>query len=248
MNWQSLNVLLLSAGYGTRLGELRQFLPKVLLPVHGRPLLGRWIEKVKLLEASSIYVNASYKKQHIERFIHDFYPECRVLSEPEPKGSLNTLVDSYRADMSDSKSDWLVIHADGYSQLDLADFLTFCYRHPATPCLVAFWATRSEDCGLLGFESDNETVASIRQKQEGLGAGWANAGVYFFPSCFLDQVNPPGSLGNDLVEDLIVPCVYSFRAFRSEAQYEDIGTPAKFFSVNASPEFANFFKDILSDG
>ena len=198
------------------------------------------------LEANSIYVNASYKRQHIERFVQDFYPECMVLIEPEPKGSLNTLVDSYYADVSDSRSDWLVIHADGYSKLDLMDFLKFCYLRPSTPCLAAFWATRSEDCGILGFESDNEIVASIRQKQEGLGAGWANAGVYFFPSCFLDQVTP-SSLGNDLVEDLIVPCVDSFRAFRSEAQYEDIGTPAKFFSVNASPEFAKFFEDVLGD-
>ena len=243
-----MNVLLLSAGYGTRLRELGQLLPKVLLPVQGRPLLGRWIEKVKRLDTSSIFVNASYKRQHIERFIHDFYPECRVLIEPEPKGSLNTLVDSHYADASDSKSDWLVIHADGYSQLDLQDFLTFCYQHPSTPCLAAFWATRSEDIGILGFNSDNETVASIRQKQAGLGAGWANAGVYFFPSCFLDQVTPPSSLGSDLVEDLIVPCIDSFRAFRSEAQYEDVGTPASFFSVNASPEFANFFEDVLSDG
>jgi len=242
-----LNVLMLSAGYGTRLGVLRQLLPKVLLPVRGRPLLGRWIEKAKLLETSSIYVNVSYKRQHIERFIDDFYPECRVLIEPEPKGSLNTLVDCYYADMSGIRSDWLVIHADGYSQLDLMDFLTFCYLHPSTPCLAAFLATRSEDCGILGFESDNEAVASIRQKQAGLGAGWANAGVYFFPSCFLDQLTLHSSLGNDLVEDLIVPRIDSFRAFCSEAEYVDVGTPAQFFSVNASPEFAGFYEDVLSD-
>ena len=243
-----MNVLLLSAGYGSRLGKLGEFLPKVLLPVRGKPLLGRWIEKAKLIEKSSIYVNASYKRQYIEGFIHDFYPECRVLIESEPKGSLNTLLDIYYADASGGRSDWLVIHADGYSQLDLIEFLTFCHQRPSTPSLVAFWASRSEDCGILSLESDNEAVASIRQKQAGLGAGWANAGVYFFPSCFLDQLTLPSSLGNDLVEDLIVPRIDSFRGFRSDAQYVDVGTPAKFFSVNASPEFANFFEDVLSDG
>ena len=139
-------------------------------------------------------------------------------------------------------SDWLVSHADGYSQLDLQDVLTFCYLCPSTPCLAAFWATHSDDCGILGFESDSETIASVRQKQPDLGAGWANAGVYFFPSFFLYQVTPPGILGYDLVEDLIFPCVESFRAFRSKAQYEDVGTPAKFFAMNASPEFANFLR------
>lgn len=248
MTERSLNVLLLSAGYGTRLGSLRQFLPKVLLPIRGKPILGRWIEKVRLIETSSIYVNASYKRQHIERFIKDFYPECRVLIEPEPKGSLNTLLDNYRATDSDYGSDWLVIHADGDSQLDLVDFLTFCYLRPTTPCLATFRASQSEDCGILRIDSDNETITSIWQKQPGLGAGWANAGIYFFPSCFLDQVTPPSSLGNDLVDDLIVPCIDSFRAFLSDAHYADIGTPAKFFAMNALPEFASFYEDVLNNG
>ncbi|MDC3232466.1 sugar phosphate nucleotidyltransferase [Prochlorococcus sp. AH-716-A09] len=47
MNHKNFKVLLLAAGYGTRLGELTKNRPKCLIPIGGIPILGIWIKKLE---------------------------------------------------------------------------------------------------------------------------------------------------------------------------------------------------------
>lgn len=38
-----MRAILLAAGYGTRLRPLTNSMPKCLVPIHGKPLLGIWL-------------------------------------------------------------------------------------------------------------------------------------------------------------------------------------------------------------
>lgn len=52
--------LLLAAGLGTRLKPLTNYLPKCLIPIHGRPLLDYWLEILVNHGVSEIVINTHY--------------------------------------------------------------------------------------------------------------------------------------------------------------------------------------------
>jgi len=63
--------LIMSAGFGTRMGEVGKQLPKVLWPVFERSLLELQVLYAKSLGIESIYVNLHYQGEEIETFAKD---------------------------------------------------------------------------------------------------------------------------------------------------------------------------------
>ena len=55
-----MRALLLAAGLGTRLQPLTNYLPKCLVPVHGRPLLDYWLENLLNHGIEQILINTHY--------------------------------------------------------------------------------------------------------------------------------------------------------------------------------------------
>lgn len=66
---QTLNAFVLAAGIGERLRPVTEHIPKPLLPVVGRSLLARTLERVALLSVDRIGVNAHYKSDVIEQWV-----------------------------------------------------------------------------------------------------------------------------------------------------------------------------------
>ena len=64
-----MNVLILAAGSGTRIRPISYFLPKILLPVKGVPVLDYVLQNVKDLNPEKIYIVASENLEIIERFL-----------------------------------------------------------------------------------------------------------------------------------------------------------------------------------
>jgi mannose-1-phosphate guanylyltransferase len=61
--------LILSAGLGTRMGEIGKILPKVLWPINGVPLLELQIHYCVELGIKKIYINTHFLHEQIENFI-----------------------------------------------------------------------------------------------------------------------------------------------------------------------------------
>lgn len=61
--------LILSAGLGTRMGEIGKVLPKVLWPVFNKRLLELQIRYCQELGIKKIYINTHYLHDHIEQFL-----------------------------------------------------------------------------------------------------------------------------------------------------------------------------------
>lgn len=62
--------LILSAGLGTRMGEIGKNLPKVLWPINGVPLLELQIRYCEEIGIKKIYINTHFLHEQIEKFIN----------------------------------------------------------------------------------------------------------------------------------------------------------------------------------
>ena len=120
----SLSVFILAAGVGERLRPITDHIPKPLLPVLGKPVLGIVLEKVSSLHANHTGINLCYKKNIIGNWINQsgyrknirLFPEDPVLGTG---GALKNAVGFLRDGL------FLVHNADILSGIDLEKLIAF---------------------------------------------------------------------------------------------------------------------------
>src|SRR5919198_1359825 len=64
-----MNVMLLAAGHGTRLGALGERTAKILVDVGGEPLLARQLRYLAREGAERVVVNAHHRAEQIQAFV-----------------------------------------------------------------------------------------------------------------------------------------------------------------------------------
>src|SRR4051812_50224734 len=81
--------MILGAGRGTRLAELRLDVPKVMVDIGGRPLLERQIDYLAREGIERVVINAHHLAEAIESFArkHTGSVELTVVTEPELLGT-----------------------------------------------------------------------------------------------------------------------------------------------------------------
>ena len=74
-----MKIIIPAAGAGTRLRPHTHLLPKAMLQVAGRPIIGHIIDTVtRDLEASEIIIIVGYKKEPLMAWVHRSYPDLPV--------------------------------------------------------------------------------------------------------------------------------------------------------------------------
>ena len=68
-----MKALLLSAGFGKRLGSITKIQPKCLVKVKGTPILEIWIEKLYQLNIEEIFINTHYLSEQVENFLKRYH-------------------------------------------------------------------------------------------------------------------------------------------------------------------------------
>ena len=63
-----MDVLILAAGFGSRMGELTEKIPKPLLRVNQKPLISYALDLVQQISFETIYVNTHYQAETLQKF------------------------------------------------------------------------------------------------------------------------------------------------------------------------------------
>jgi len=82
-----MDVLILAAGFGSRMGDLTQKIPKPLLSVNQKPLISHTIELTENLPFENIYVNTHYKSDILQEFLKQNYPQIKISHEKNILGT-----------------------------------------------------------------------------------------------------------------------------------------------------------------
>jgi mannose-1-phosphate guanylyltransferase len=76
-------VMLLAAGYGTRLRPLTDRLPKALVPIGDQPIIAHVIDSLRgQLGDFQLVLNAHHKAELVAEYVHNQVPNAQVLVEP----------------------------------------------------------------------------------------------------------------------------------------------------------------------
>lgn len=117
--------LIMSAGFGTRMGPIGHQLPKILWPAYERRILELQVLYAKELGIKNIYINLHFMKEQILEFIetHDVFKDVKILVE-EPEildigGAIHNLAALKEVNY---QGRLLVLNADQFFFMDAKDF------------------------------------------------------------------------------------------------------------------------------
>lgn len=129
MEKNSLNVLILAAGLGTRLRPLTNDMPKPLVPVVDASILDLQARKARAIENVRLHANAHYLADQVVEAGKKLGFE-KVWVEPEIRGTAGPLrriyAEGYRGGL-------LVMNGDAYCNFDLKQFVCNASRQASLP-------------------------------------------------------------------------------------------------------------------
>ena len=174
-NYSDTTVLVLAGGLGTRLRPLTHTVPKVLVPVLGRPFLEHVLADLALQGVGRFVLSVGFLAEQVVQHFGDGSAWGYQLSyarEAEPLGTGGALVHAL-----DQLSDpFVVVNGDTLLQLDLAALLQ-THQQLGEPLTLA--AAEVPDRGRYGaLEIRDQRVQRFEEKRQGLGPGPINGGVY----------------------------------------------------------------------
>lgn len=121
---EPITVFILAAGLGERLRPITSSIPKPLVPILGKPVLQRVLEKISSLPAQHIGINLHYKGNVIEDWISGSGFQDKVVLFPE-KTILGTGGALKNAESLLSRNTFLTYNSDILSGVDLDSLVRF---------------------------------------------------------------------------------------------------------------------------
>ena len=185
-----MKVIILAAGYAVRLEPLTLTTPKPLLPIGGRKLIDRILERLAgTKEIDSIYVVSNHKFfKNFEEWAKSSPHSGKIsliddgtLTNETRLGAIRDLELSIKT--KHINDDLLVIAGDNLFHLDLKDFLKFAKKH-GNGVSIALYDVGSLEAakrfGVVGIDKDRRVV-DFEEKPRAPRSALISTGIYYFP-------------------------------------------------------------------
>jgi dTDP-glucose pyrophosphorylase/CBS domain-containing protein len=167
-----MEAVIMAGGYGKRLRPLTEHLPKPMLPVGGRPLLQRTIERLRDAGISRVNLTTHYKADVIQKHFGDgseFGVEIRYVEEDQPMGTAGAL-----CLLNNTSQPLLIINADILTNVDFRAMFEFHREHEAYMTIAVKQIQISVPYGVLKIDAGG--VIGITEKP--VMRQFINAGIY----------------------------------------------------------------------
>lgn len=200
-----MKVILLAGGFGTRLAEFTDVIPKPMVPVGGKPILWHLMKIYAKFGHKDFYVALGYKAEVIKEYFlnyrelnSDFTINLETGDiKPHQIDSVDwnvTLVNTGEKTLTGGRvkrlkdfigdETCMLTYGDGLSDIDLDALLKF---HKSHGKLVTMSAVRP--AARFGeLELDNEMVKSFQEKPQ-LHDGWVNGGFFVIEPAFFNYID-----------------------------------------------------------
>lgn len=219
-----MRALLLAAGLGTRLRPLTDEIPKCLVPIQGRPLLGIWLDLLFGGGIERVLVNTHYRAEQVRSFVAGSRWRNRVdLVHEETLLGTGGTARANAGYFGDESA--LVAHADNLTRFDVRAFLRRHTRRPAGVriTMMTFDTDSPRSCGIVE-EDERGVVTAFHEKVAEPPGRRANGAVYVFePEVFellLGQEHPVSELSVDVIPHFLK----RIQTYHNADYHRDIGS------------------------
>ena len=216
-----MKAFLLAAGIGSRLRPITDTIPKCMVEIGGRPLLGIWLDELSRAGVDEVLVNLHHLPDVVGRYVaeRDALPAVRLFFEPELLGSAGTL--AANRDWVKGEDFFLACYADNLTDFDVRSLADAHRQGGAVATLTAFHSPNPSAGGVLQVDADGWVTGFTEKPSEPAG-DLTNAGMYAFHPSVLGEIDgtPPRDIGYDLLPRLVGRA----RAVLVEGYFRDIGT------------------------
>lgn len=219
-----MKALLLAGGLGTRLRPVTDTVPKCLVPIRGRPLLGYWFDLLFSAGIERAVVNTHYFAEAVAAFVAQSPWRARValVHEPELLGTGGTVL-ANRAFFGEEP--FIVAHADNLTRFDARAFME---RHRSRPpgvaiTMMTFATDAPRSCGIVELTADG-VVRAFHEKVANPPGNLANGAVYIFEPEVVDFMARLGKPVIDLSTEVLPHYLNRIVAFHNADYHRDIGT------------------------
>ncbi len=224
--------LVLTAGLGTRARPLSRVRAKAAFPVAGMPLAGRILRSLEAAGIGDAVLNLHHKPSTITASIgdgSDYRVRVRYSWEPDLLGSAGG---PRRALSILGTPRFLIVNGDTLSEVDIS---AVCRQHVQTGARVTMALVPHPEAGRYGgVLVDGEGRVTGFTSREAGDPSWHFVGIQAVDANVFSPLPPdrPCESVSSLYRDLIVNEPGSVRAFRCQARFRDVGTPADYLQTS----------------
>lgn len=216
--------ILTAAGIGTRLRPLTDVLPKCLMPINGRPLLGMWLDMLARSGAVETVVNLHHHAGLVREYLHRSPHAGMVMAVHEEQllGTGGTLLRN-RGRLGSGPV--LFAHADNLSSFDPAEMFAAHRARPrdAAMTMMTFIAEDPRQCGIVELDP-HDVVIGFHEKSPNPPGDLANAAVFILEPEVFDFMQALGKQVIEFSTDVIPHFLGRIVIFRNTTYHRDIGT------------------------
>jgi mannose-1-phosphate guanylyltransferase len=220
--------ILLAAGIGTRLRPITNLVPKCLVPIHGRPLLGYWLDLLLQNGVDRILINTHYFPDMVREFVErsrwrnvvDLVHEDMLLGTGGTVLRNRSFVDN---------APFMVAHADNLTRFDVRTFIEAHAKRRADVeiTMMTFDTDAPHSCGIV--EQDRQgIVVALHEKSKSPPGRRANAAVYIFELSVIDFLASLQKNEIDLSLEVLPHYLGRIQGFHNSGYHRDIGTPESY--------------------
>lgn len=182
--------VILAAGQGTRMRPLSYYLPKVLLPVRGEPVLNYLIRNIKSLEPDRIYVVASEYLEIISKYLEKTNSKKVTVVrglEFETGGDLSLATEQIEG----SDQDAIVMNGDIVTDIDMKEVYNFHQKTDSYVTASLFEMNDLEEAkrfGRVQMDKNGKIMKFLEKAQTSPeGRSLVSVGFYIFDKKFMEK-------------------------------------------------------------
>lgn len=201
-----MKTVILAGGFGTRLAEYTQVIPKPMVPIGGRPMLWHIMNHYAKYGHKDFYIALGYKGHIVKEYFLNYFATNSDFTVDLGNGRVTThgaethdwkvtLIDTGEESMTGgrlgrlrsylSDGPFMLTYGDGLADIDINALIDFHRRHGKLATVTAVHPDARFGELKLG---ENDVVTSFAEKPQ-LDQGWINGGFFVMQPEFLDYIH-----------------------------------------------------------